>query len=368
MLNNENTFKPFLRDGVDVYISDNREVHFVFLATKRRISIKLNPELLEVLPLLDGFNTIDQIFDLLRNAHPKLEINKINNFVSFLHSKGVVIKSNWLDTLFPALDIRKFERNLNFFLDIEETEDAAALLFKRIRSTKISIFGLGAIGSWMFFELFRLGFKDFVLIDYATLDKFDSSRFAFFDETLIGQRKVDICAENARRYSNDVQVLCKPDVLDFSTTTSELVLSDTDLLVNCADEPYIGATNIKLSRFALENNIPLVAAGGFDAHLGSLSEVIIPNETPCADCYATFFDESLKNWKPIKHPIADRSKGFGGMSPLAVFAASNAVLKIISLLRKDTNSLQGGRGELAFSDYSIDSFEVIKDPNCRICS
>ena len=94
--------------------------------------------------------------------------------------------------------------------------------------------------------------------------------------------------------------------LDIDTDVQKLIGADIDLIVNTADEPYVGATSIKLSRYCVENDIPLLVAGGFDAHLASLSEMIIPGQTPCSDCYAMHFDEVLRGWKPISHPIVDR--------------------------------------------------------------
>ena len=265
-------------------------------------------------------------------------------------------------------EILIFERTLNFFLDVEGNEYAAINLFKAITNTKIGLFGVGAIGSWIFFELLRLGFRKFVLVDPASLEGSDIARFAYFDVKKIGQPKIDICRERATGFSKDMHVELVYDALDFDTDVSKIIPNDVDIIVNCADEPYIGSTNVKLSRYAIKNNKAFIAAGGFDAHLGSLSETIVHKLTPCADCYAKFFDESLKDWKPIKHPIRERSFAFGGLSSLAVFAAANASLKILNYVKNDTESWKGGRGELIFQNYFIDKFEVLKDPNCRVCS
>jgi hypothetical protein len=51
-------------------------------------------------------------------------------------------------------------------------------------------------------------------------------------------------------------------------------LDGVALIVNAADEPYIGYTSIKLSRYAVKNSLPLFVAGGFDAHLASIGEMI----------------------------------------------------------------------------------------------
>ena len=112
---------------------------------------------------------------------------------------------------------------------------------------------------------------------------------------------------------------------------------------------------------------PLLVAGGFDAHLASLSEMIVPRQTPCSHCYAIHFEETLRGWKPISHPIVDRHRGFGGLPSLSAFAASAAVLKIVRLLSEKGGDVEQGRGELLFDQYSIDSFKVGRNPECPIC-
>jgi len=140
-------------------------------------------------------------------------------------------------------------------------------------------------------------------------------------------------------------------------------------MVNTADEPYVGYTNIKLSRYALQHDIPLMAAGGFDAHLASLGELLVPHVTPCADCYATYFHESLKDWKPIPHPVKEREGWFGGLGSLSAFSASTAALDILTYFMnpEDKRAVAGGRGEFHFHDYSLDTFTVERDAHCQSC-
>jgi len=113
----------------------------------------------------------------------------------------------------------------------------------------------------------------------------------------------------------------------------------------------------------------VLAAGGFDAHLASLGELLIPHVTPCADCYATFFHESLKDWKPIPHPVKEREGWFGGLGSLSTFSASTAVLDILGYFMnpEDRKAAPGGRGEFLFHDYSLDTFVVERDKECQFC-
>ncbi len=67
-----------------------------------------------------------------------------------------------------------------------------------------------------------------------------------------------------------------------------------DFVVNTLDEPYIGYTAAKVSRACIQYRIPHYIAGGFDAHLASTGELIIPFVTLCVECYASHFKQTLK--------------------------------------------------------------------------
>jgi molybdopterin/thiamine biosynthesis adenylyltransferase len=206
-----------------------------------------------------------------------------------------------------------------------------------------------------------------VLIDPKLLQKSDLSRNALYARNLIGKPKAQIAAKYVQAEAMDAETNPLQKTLDIDTDINSLLDPDIDLVINTADEPYIGATSIKLSRYCVQHELPLLVAGGFDAHLGSLSEMIIPGETPCSDCYATHFEKALKDWKPTRHPVSDRHFGFGGLTQLATFAASSAVLKIYQYFASPDLEHACGRGEFLFDNYAIDRFEVKKDDDCPVC-
>jgi molybdopterin/thiamine biosynthesis adenylyltransferase len=287
--------------------------------------------------------------------------------MKYLYEKGVLVRKDWMHDAFPADYVARYSRQLNFFLDTEESEDAAVALLQKIMDCRVALIGIGAVGSWILRELVQLGFQRFVLVDPKTLTAADRTRNAIFDCQMIGESKATVAEHfiHGEAISPETRAIRAP--LDIDTNVEALIGLDVDLIVNTADEPYIGATSIKLSRYCVERGLPLLVAGGFDAHLASLSEMIIPGETPCSDCYAMHFEEALRGWKPISHPITDRRRGFGGLASLSTFAASAAVLKIVRFLSQKERGIEQGRGEFLFDQYSVDIFKVEKNPKCPTC-
>lgn len=355
---------------MDVYISPDSIVHFVFLSTRKRLRLKVTSPLVDSLEWLDGSESVSGLearFLSKASASQVGDISSFRDFIRYLYERGILVRKNWMNDAFPPQYVSRFSRQLNFFLDIEQSARAATTLFQRILETRVALIGLGAVGSWILKELLQIGFQRFVLVDPKPLTHSDRTRNALFDRGLLGKAKVSVADQYVRSQAIDPETRTQERPLDLDTDIASLIGTDVDLIINTADEPYIGATSIKLSRYCIKNALPLLVAGGFDAHLGSLSEMIVPGKTPCSDCYAMYFEAALRDWKPISHPIPDRRRGFGGLPSMATFAASSAVLKILRLYSANGGDIEQGRGEFLFDRYQIDSFKVERNPECPTC-
>lgn len=362
--------RPFLRDGIDVYVRGDEEVHFVFLATRKRITARVRPVLIQSLAWLNGQNSVDQLEERMARSHGEEVRTQFTAFLRYLELKGVIIEPDWLAR--TGLDehiLAVQQRQVAFLLDVLGSPDRAADAQRKISQARLVCFGVGAVGSWLVRQLVGLGFRRFVLVDHDRTESADVSRHAFFDaaDTSSKEYKAITAAEYLRAQFNAIEVTAKTEPLTTATAIETIVTADTDFVINAADEPYIGYTSVLLSRFCVPKRIPLLVVGGFNAHLGSLSELIIPGVTPCSDCYADYFQEALSDWIPIEHPVAERGDAAGGLSSLAAFAAGSAAMKVLRYFIGE-GEVEGGRGELIFDDYRFDSFKVERRSDCPICS
>lgn len=360
------SFKPWLRDGVDVYISSDAVLHFVYLATRKRLGLRVAPQLIDALEWLDGSCTVRE---LEQKFNAKVGDGlQFRPLLQYMYDNGIIVSKHWMEDSFDRHTVERFSRQLNFFLDMTGSTDAAATLFEKIRNFRIAIFGIGALGGWIALELMQMGFRNFTLVDPAAFSPDDVARHPFFAAKNVGRSKARVVANAISDSYEDGNAIPVERYLDITTDVATFFDGPQDLIINTADEPYIGATSIKLSRYCIMAGVPLLVSGGFDAHLGSLGELIVPGKTPCSDCYASYFEEALKNWKPFKHPVSNRATGFGGIAPLSVFSASAAAIKVIRYLIDPDDLHEGGRGEMLFDSYKIDSFSVPRDPRCPACS
>ncbi len=361
---------PYLRDGIDVYVRGEDEVHFVFLATRKRIVLRARACLIQSLAWLDGTSTCDALVSRMRDAHGVEVGEQLRSFLHYLEQKGIIVAPDWLEC--SELDINTVatqQRQLSFMLDVLGTPELAIAAQKRITEARVVCFGLGAVGSWIIRQLIGLGFRRFLLVDHDIVSDTDVARHAFFDATDADSVifKAVAAASKIRQQFPQVDIDAKTIALTTETNLEEIVPYDTSLVINAADQPYIGYTSVLLSRFCVPRRLPLLIAGGFDAHLGSIGEMIIPGATPCADCYAEYFNEALRDWVPIEHPVIDRRDAAGGLCSMSVFAAGAAAMQVFRMFTGE-GIPNGGRGELLFDNYMLDTFTVPRRPDCPVCS
>ncbi|MEN3113202.1 ThiF family adenylyltransferase [Uliginosibacterium paludis] len=361
---------PYLRDGIDVYVRGEDEVHFVFLATRARIVLKVRACLVPALTWLDGENACDILVSRMANAHGTAAGEQYRVLLDYLEKKGIVVEPDWLER--SGLDhqtIATQQRQLSFMLDVLGTPERAIAAQQRITEAHVICFGLGAVGGWLVRQLLGLGFRRFVLVDHDIVSQADVARHAFFDATdaAVGAFKTVAAATWIREQFPQAEVVAETAALTTQTKLDEIIPRDTSIVINAADQPYIGYTSVLLSRFCVQRRLPLLVAGGFDAHLGSLGEMIIPGITPCADCYADHFSEALKDWVPVEHPVADRREAAGGLCSMSVFSAGAAAMQVLRLFTGE-GMPEGGRGELLYDSYKLDSFTVTRRPECPVCS
>lgn len=361
---------PYLRDGIDVYVRGEDEVHFVFLATRSRIVLRVRPCLVASLAWLDGTSTCDALIDRMDDAHGAEAGKQLRALLSYLEQKGVVVEPDWLDcSELDRFTVATQQRQLSFLLDVLGTPERAVAVQRRISEARLVCFGLGAVGSWLVRQLLGLGFRRFVFIDHDTVSESDVTRHAFFDvaDAATSANKAVAVATRIREQFNGTDIEVRTTALTTRTHLDEIVPRDVSLVINAADQPYIGYTSVLLSRFCVSRRLPLLVAGGFDAHLGSLGEMIMPGITPCADCYAEHFSEALKDWVPVEHPIKDRREAAGGLCSMSVFAAGAAAMQVLRLFTGEGEPV-GGRGEMLFDNYKLDAFTVPRRLDCPVCS
>lgn len=69
--------RPYLRDGIDVYLGENDEITFVYLSTRKRLQLKCHPSLIESLKWMRGHKSIADIKSLFIESNPDSRLSVV---------------------------------------------------------------------------------------------------------------------------------------------------------------------------------------------------------------------------------------------------------------------------------------------------
>lgn len=358
-----------IRSSVDLYLHNNETLIIYYMNTRYKKQFKISNLIIKFLELIDGKRTLDEI-------HTQLE-NILNNTVDFKKLLDLVAKLYELNILEDVIEIteeeeleiyKRYDRQINYFGDFLGGDVKSIEAQKKLKNSKILVFGCGAIGGDIVIQLAMAGVENFILYDYDIVSESDVTRHLYFKPKYLGKKKIDALEDYLKGINSNIKVE-KYDSMLTPSSKIDSIIDSSSFVVNTADEPYIGYTALKISRYCTEKGKPHIIGGGFAAHLASTGELIIPGVTPCVDCYTNYITEKLVNWKPKKRYLKNGDYEVGGLSSLSLFSSSYSVIEIIKIISGLTNMAEysNTRGEFLFTNMSLGYYEVERNKNCKVC-
>lgn len=368
-----------IKDTVDVFVSETESpetvlVVFHKMTTRDRIELMASKSVAEMLALLNGKSSV---LDILRSLGDYDEAQAIRLF-EFLYQQHLIV-----DICDDIDKDPRYKRQIAYFDDMvldrtgEETQ-------KVLESKKVVILGCGAVGSAIAEILVRAGVLDITLIDHKKLTTQNINRHLFANSNDIDKYKPVALADYLSKINNKLKSRIYCEMLLPSTDLSKWIANDSSLVINGCDEPYIGHTSLKIGRYLNERNIAFFVMGGFDAHLMSSGELILPPKTPCIDCAQQTFTKALGAWKPVystietAHSQSDSAQpadtnyiagGPGGMAMMSGFSASMATLTILQYLMEDSRfDYNIRRHEYLINKGEMTEFSLQKQEQCNVCN
>jgi adenylyltransferase/sulfurtransferase len=145
---------------------------------------------------------------------------------------------------------------------------------KKLTNSKITIVGLGAIGSHTAELLTRSGIKNLVLIDRDYIEKPNLSSQHLFTEKDINKPKAEVIKKYLKQINPDINITSYFDNLD----QTNINLINSDLVLDCTDNFQ---TRFIINDYCKKNKIPWIFSSAIRAQ-GYLYN-ILPN-SPCFNC------------------------------------------------------------------------------------
>lgn len=226
---------------------------------------------------------------------------------------------------------------------------------EKLQNSKVAIFGIGGVGSYVVEGLARAGIGNFILIDNDIISESNINRQIIATTKTIGKPKVEIAKERIL----EINPLAKVEIFQefFGVENIKLFnkIKDADYIVDAIDTI---SSKIELIVNAYNNNIPIISCMGTGNKLD-------PTKFEITDIYKT-------NVCPLAKAIRKRLKEIG-IQKLKVLYSKEEPIKIedntkenMEMVKIKENELNNNKiiGSISFVPSVaglIISGEVIKD-------
>lgn len=127
----------------------------------------------------------------------------------------------------------------------------------RLRATRVAIFGVGGVGSYVVEALARAGVGALDLIDSDTVARSNINRQIIATEKTVGMAKVDAAAARVKDINPDVTV--RVHQIFFEGEESGLDFSEYDYIVDCIDSV---SAKVNMAVMADKVGVPMISSMG----------------------------------------------------------------------------------------------------------
>lgn len=331
------TSKLKIKDSVYVLKNSDNNYVFILTATRRIKKFQVDSLVKDVISTLES-ETLES--NLVNKLLPQYKIEDISLCLQSLEKEGLIRRYN------EDLVKGRYSKQLLFIDELTDSQEETTSLQKKIENSKIGVFGIGGIGTWIVNGLYQIGVGEIRITDPDVVEETNLNRQLFFDSKDIGNYKVDVMKAKLK----DANIIPFKRKVESHQNLEEIV-SGCNFLVNCADSPSIVETTKIIDKYASQFGISYCVAGGYNLHLGMVGPIIIPGKTH------TFNDfiEYQKRMDPLKdlEKIKDINQT-GNLGPIAGAIANIQVMEIFKYLTGKGRININKFAEIDFMDFNVD--------------
>ena len=155
---------------------------------------------------------------------------------------------------------------------------------QRIRAAKVCVVGVGGLGNPITTRLVAMGIGKIRIIDRDVIELSNLHRQTMFDESDVGQVKVEVAAKKLQKLNPDVQIESLP--ISINDYTALDAVEGCDLVIDALDSVN---ARYALNKACVEKNIPFVT--GAAVGVSGQAFTILPGKTACYSCMFPALDE-----------------------------------------------------------------------------
>ena len=224
-------------------------------------------------------------------------------------------------------------------------------------SSKVVILGAGGLGSAVIANLAAAGIGELIICDNDIVDLSNLNRQFIYSQQDVGQPKTEGAQRFIENINSDVLVKVKQQTINEDLLIE--ILTDCDLLVDCADQ---FSTRIAAAKASFKIGVPHIFGGAvrFDGQMAAFMAGVEGYEKSA--CFGCLFSE------PVNTNQVSNCAQAGIISPITGIIGNLQSLETIKWITKvgetSVNKLT------LFDGYSgnFKSIRIVKKQKCTVCS
>ena len=333
-----------IRDSLEVYEDRKGDYVFFFAGSRQSKRFSVDSLVKDLISLLSKEDyERDEIISLMsENYNPA----KINSALNALQSQKII-------TSYEENDAKRFQEKQFLFVDeFSKNYEETVKIMEDLKRKTISIFGLGGIGSWMANGMAQIGIGKLILCDPDIVNESNLNRQLFFTPEDIGKFKAEVLTMKIKGS------LCIPDKRRISSEENlDDIVSQSDFIINCADEPSVYQTSRIIDDYSKKHNVPFCIAGGYNFHNGLVGPIFVPGKTAILNDFLDY--QKRNNLFTDLTPIR-MQKQSGSLGSIAGTVANIQCGEIFKHLTGIAQPNYNQFGEFNFLESRLDWFDFSK--------
>ena len=350
---------PRLSPSVSVVPLGDGVVEFFKTNTRQQVRLRTPDDtILRIVNGLDGTKDASEI----ATEHGATS-QSVASLLSCLERNGI------LDNVEPSSDFDAYEvfrRPVSFLQDFSASHEHLVRMWDALRSARVVVVGLGAVGSWVACCLVQTGVKRLVLVDPDVVELSNLHRQLGYRTSDVGRPKVDALSDALMRYRPDLDIERCP--VELSEGSLERIEGGVDLVINCADKPTVDQTSKWVGGYCMPRGIPHIVGGGYNLHLSLIGQTVIPGRTACVRCFERQLerDNEIDPTRVKKLQVPNRK--VGSLGPLCALNASMVAMEAVKVLTGCTDPANANRrGEFDITTMAVSYTAYERLDDCDWC-
>ncbi|MGK5544093.1 ThiF family adenylyltransferase [Streptomyces sp. URMC 127] len=321
-----------------------------------------------LLSLLDGSRSVEEIHHDLSADFPEVTPEQVTEVLEQFDAAGFLINAGVSpEGILDDYELQRWERNINFFGSYARLGDNKYEMQSRLRDCRVSLLGLGGLGSHLLLDMAALGIGNVRAVEFDRVELSNLNRQILYRESDIGRPKLERAVERVQEFNSRITIEAVERKLSSVQDVVEAI-SGTDVVICVADRPKVEIVSW-VNEACVRTGIPLTT-GGLDTQR-AVYYTIVPGETGCVQCWR----RQVSTTDELSHGLLTEKteRRIGGdnaaFGPLVTMTTGFLLGELARLVTGIAPPVAAGRlMELRFGDYAMREAERwTRSEDCTVC-